>query len=29
SHGCIRMTNWDVLRLSQMLKPGFKAVFQA
>lgn len=29
SHGCIRMTNWDVLRLSQMLKPGFKAVFKA
>ena len=29
SHGCIRMTNWDVLRLSQMLKPGFKAIFQA
>ena len=29
SHGCLRMTNWDVLRLSQMLKPGFKAVFQA
>ena len=29
SHGCIRMTNWDVLRLSRMLKPGFKAVFQA
>jgi lipoprotein-anchoring transpeptidase ErfK/SrfK len=29
SHGCIRMTNWDVLRLSQMLKPGFRAVFQA
>ena len=29
SHGCLRMTNWDVLRLSQMLKPGFKAVFKA
>jgi lipoprotein-anchoring transpeptidase ErfK/SrfK len=29
SHGCIRMTNWDVLRVSRMLKPGFKAVFQA
>lgn len=29
SHGCLRMTNWDVLRLSRMLKPGFKAVFQA
>ena len=29
SHGCIRMTNWDVLRLSRILKPGFKAVFKA
>ncbi|MCA1654039.1 MAG: L,D-transpeptidase family protein [Sphingomicrobium sp.] len=26
SHGCIRLSNWDVLRLSRMLKPGFKAV---
>lgn len=29
SSGCIRLTNWDVLRLSQMLKPGFKAIFRA
>ena len=29
SHGCIRMTNWDVLRLARMMKPGLKAVFQA
>ena len=29
SSGCIRMTNWDVLRLSRIVKPGFKAVFQA
>ena len=29
SSGCIRMTNWDVLRLSRMLKPGFAAIFQA
>ena len=29
SHGCLRLTNWDVLRLSQMLKPGFKADFVA
>jgi len=28
SSGCIRMTNWDVLRLSRMLKPGFTAIFQ-
>ena len=29
SSGCIRMTNWDVLRLSQMMNPGFTAIFQA
>ena len=29
SHGCLRLTNWDVLRLSQMMKPGFKAEFVA
>ena len=29
SSGCIRMTNWDVLRLSQIMKPGFTAIFQA
>lgn len=29
SHGCIRLTNWDVLRLSRMVDPGVKAVFQA
>lgn len=29
SSGCIRMTNWDVLRLTQMLKLGFTAIFQA
>jgi lipoprotein-anchoring transpeptidase ErfK/SrfK len=29
SSGCIRMTNWDVIRLSRMMKPGFTAVFQA
>lgn len=28
SSGCIRMTNWDVLRLALMLKPGFTAIFQ-
>lgn len=28
SSGCIRMTNWDVARLSRMLKPGFTAIFQ-
>ncbi|MBB4155236.1 lipoprotein-anchoring transpeptidase ErfK/SrfK [Sphingomonas jinjuensis] len=29
SHGCIRLTNWDVARLAMMVKPGTKAVFQA
>ncbi len=29
SSGCIRLANWDVLRLSRIMKPGFKAVFQA
>jgi lipoprotein-anchoring transpeptidase ErfK/SrfK len=30
SHGCIRMTNWDVMRLARiMTKPGFAAIFQA
>jgi len=29
SHGCIRLTNWDAARLSMMVKPGTRAVFQA
>lgn len=29
SHGCLRLTNWDVMRLSRMMKPGFTAVFVA
>ena len=29
SSGCIRLSNWDVIRLSRMLKPGFTAIFQA
>ena len=29
SHGCIRMTNWDVIRLARiMMHPGFAAIFQ-
>jgi len=29
SHGCIRMTNWDVMRLARiMMKPGFDAIFE-
>jgi lipoprotein-anchoring transpeptidase ErfK/SrfK len=29
SSGCIRLANWDVVRLARMLKPGFTAIFQA
>ncbi len=28
SHGCIRLANWDVARLSLMVKPGTPALFQ-
>lgn len=28
SHGCVRLTNWDVARLAQMVKPGTPAIFQ-
>lgn len=28
SSGCIRMSNWDVLKLSRMVKPGVQATFQ-
>ena len=29
SHGCIRMTNWDVVRLARIMgNPGFTAIFQ-
>ena len=27
SHGCVRMTNWDALRLASMVKPGTAVVF--
>ena len=27
SHGCIRLTNWDALRLAGLVKPGTKVVF--
>jgi len=29
SNGCIRLTNWDAVRLAQMVKPGTVALFQA
>ena len=28
SHGCIRMTNWDALRLASLIKVGTKVIFQ-
>ncbi len=28
SHGCIRLTNWDVLDLASLVKPGMEAVLQ-
>jgi lipoprotein-anchoring transpeptidase ErfK/SrfK len=29
SHGCVRLTNWDVARLTQMIGNGTPVVFQA
>jgi lipoprotein-anchoring transpeptidase ErfK/SrfK len=29
SHGCVRLTNWDAARLSQMIEDGMQVVFQA
>jgi lipoprotein-anchoring transpeptidase ErfK/SrfK len=28
SHGCVRLTNWDVLRVAQWARPGTKVVFR-
>jgi lipoprotein-anchoring transpeptidase ErfK/SrfK len=28
SHGCVRMTNWDIGRLSKFIKPGTTVLFQ-
>ena len=27
SHGCVRLTNWDALKLAGMVKPGTRVVF--
>jgi lipoprotein-anchoring transpeptidase ErfK/SrfK len=27
SHGCIRLTNWDALKLAGLVKPGTQVVF--
>jgi lipoprotein-anchoring transpeptidase ErfK/SrfK len=29
SHGCVRLTNWDVARLAQMVKPGTSVLFES
>ena len=28
SHGCVRLTNWDVQLLAARVKPGVQVVFQ-
>jgi lipoprotein-anchoring transpeptidase ErfK/SrfK len=28
SHGCVRLTNWDALKLAQLVKPGTRVVFK-
>jgi lipoprotein-anchoring transpeptidase ErfK/SrfK len=28
SHGCVRLTNWDALRVAQLVKPGTKVIFE-
>ena len=28
SHGCVRLTNWDALKLAGMVKPGTNVVFE-
>jgi lipoprotein-anchoring transpeptidase ErfK/SrfK len=28
SHGCVRLTNWDALKLAGLIKPGTKVVFE-
>ena len=27
SHGCVRLTNWDVAKLATLVRPGTKVVF--
>lgn len=29
SHGCVRLTNWDAARLTQMIDDGMQVIFQA
>jgi lipoprotein-anchoring transpeptidase ErfK/SrfK len=28
SHGCVRLTNWDALRLAALIEPGTEVIFQ-
>jgi lipoprotein-anchoring transpeptidase ErfK/SrfK len=28
SHGCVRLTNWDALRLASIVKPGTRVLFE-
>jgi lipoprotein-anchoring transpeptidase ErfK/SrfK len=28
SHGCVRLTNWDAVRLAGMVKPGTRVIFE-
>ncbi len=28
SHGCIRLTNWDAMKVADMVKPGFQVILQ-
>ncbi|MDD5169331.1 MAG: L,D-transpeptidase, partial [Syntrophales bacterium] len=28
SHGCVRLTNWDALRLASLVKPGTRVLFK-
>jgi lipoprotein-anchoring transpeptidase ErfK/SrfK len=27
SHGCVRLTNWDALKLASLARPGTKVAF--
>ena len=27
SHGCVRLTNWDAMRLAALVRPGTQVVF--
>jgi lipoprotein-anchoring transpeptidase ErfK/SrfK len=27
SHGCVRLTNWDAVKLASLVRPGTRVVF--